>query len=61
MAGCFGCLKTFPVSAIEEYTDDDTAVCPHCGIDSVLDELDSRVLAQMQEKFFKFKFNSLRK
>ncbi len=38
MCGCFYCLKTFLPSAIEDWIDDDTgtALCPHCGIDSVL-------------------------
>jgi hypothetical protein len=40
--GCFYCLATFPPTAIEEWVDEDdagvgqTALCPRCGIDSVL-------------------------
>lgn len=39
--GCFFCLGTFSPSAIEEWTDfqegiGTTALCPRCGIDSVL-------------------------
>ena len=40
VCGCFYCLKTFPPSAIAEWVEEPgggrTAVCPHCGIDSVL-------------------------
>jgi hypothetical protein len=35
--GCFYCLKTFTPTEIHEWWDDGTtAVCPHCGIDSVI-------------------------
>ncbi len=35
--GCFFCLRVFPPDQITEWTDDEaTALCPHCGIDSVL-------------------------
>jgi predicted nucleic acid-binding Zn-ribbon protein len=35
--GCFYCLKSFSPNEITEWTDDDrTAICPKCGIDSVL-------------------------
>ncbi len=39
--GCFYCRRLFPPSKIEEWTDDDdevgqTALCPYCGIDSVI-------------------------
>ena len=35
--GCFHCLKIFNHNEIDEWwDDDDTAVCPYCGIDSVL-------------------------
>lgn len=34
---CFYCLKSFPPSEIGEWVDDgQTALCPRCGIDSVL-------------------------
>ena len=37
VCGCFYCLEVFPPSEIEEWTcDDDTALCPKCGIDSVI-------------------------
>lgn len=36
---CFYCLDTFPPGEIEEWIADrggDTAICPRCGIDSVI-------------------------
>lgn len=34
---CFYCRRFFPPSAIEEWIDSgQTAVCPHCSVDSVL-------------------------
>ena len=40
--GCFYCLSIFPPKMIEEWIDEDneaigqTAMCPECGIDSVI-------------------------
>ena len=35
--GCFYCKRTFGPDQIVEWVDDDsTALCPHCGIDSVI-------------------------
>jgi len=39
--GCFYCGATFPPDEVREWTDDrdgvgQTALCPRCGIDSVL-------------------------
>ena len=37
VCGCFYCLEVFPPTEIEDWTDDDdTALCPKCGIDSVI-------------------------
>jgi len=40
VCACFYCLKTFSPSEITEWVEEPsgsrTAVCPHCGIDSVL-------------------------
>ena len=37
LCGCFHCKKTFLPTEIKEWVDDDdTALCPKCGIDSVL-------------------------
>ena len=39
--GCFYCCRIFPPSEIGEWVDEwegvgQTAICPHCGIDSVI-------------------------
>lgn len=41
LCGCFYCLATFPPSEIAAWTDEwegvgQTAICPRCGIDSVI-------------------------
>jgi len=37
LCGCFFCLETFIVDEITDWTDKgDTALCPNCGIDSVI-------------------------
>lgn len=35
--GCFYCMRIFKPDEIDEWIDKgDTALCPHCGIDSVI-------------------------
>lgn len=34
--GCFYCLHIFAPDAIAEWVDDGTALCPKCGVDSVI-------------------------
>jgi hypothetical protein len=39
ICGCFDCVETFAPTAVTEWVDDKngrTALCPKCGIDSVL-------------------------
>ncbi len=37
VCGCFYCLSTYEPAGIAEWVDDDqTALCPRCGIDSVI-------------------------
>ena len=37
VCGCFFCTETYNVTAIKEWIDEDTtAICPRCGIDSVI-------------------------
>ena len=37
LCGCFYCLEVFPPNEIQDWTDDGaTALCPKCGIDSVI-------------------------
>lgn len=57
--GCFYCLRVFDPSEIEEWIEDerDTALCPYCGIDSVIGEssgypLTREFLAEMQQYWF---------
>ena len=40
VCGCFYCLEIFSPTEIEEWVEDSggTAICPHCGIDSVIGE-----------------------
>ncbi len=40
VCGCFYCLAIFDPAEIEEWIPDTcgTAICPHCGIDSVIGE-----------------------
>lgn len=58
VAGCFYCLGTYPPASIEKWTDDgQTAICPECGIDSVIGDtagypLTRRFLAAMNDRWF---------
>ncbi len=36
LCGCFYCCQTFPATEVKEYTYPEDALCPKCGIDSVL-------------------------
>ncbi|MEH7403877.1 cytoplasmic protein [Gottfriedia acidiceleris] len=39
LCGCFYCLKIYSPSEIKEWCDNEkTAICPYCGIDSVIGE-----------------------
>ena len=40
VCGCFYCMKIFSSDKIESYIEEnwDTAICPYCGIDSVIGE-----------------------
>ena len=57
--GCFNCLEIFDPKEIEEYLKDDvgTALCPYCGIDSVISEssgypLTKEFLMKMYRRWF---------
>ncbi|MDM1485870.1 cytoplasmic protein [Acinetobacter towneri] len=56
--GCFCCLETFAYSEIEDWCDDEqTAICPHCGIDAVLgsalvEALTPELLKAMHQAYF---------
>lgn len=53
-AGCYQCIRAFFVTDITEWTDGgQTAICPHCDIDSVLANVtDASLLAKMNERWF---------
>lgn len=57
--GCFHCLKIFNSSEIKKWVIDSkdyTAICPYCGIDSVIGDsnlkLNKRMLKEMNTFFF---------
>lgn len=67
ICGCFFCLATFSSGEIKEWTDESlyfseehgqTALCPKCGVDSVLPDnipgvrLDFVLLSEMRKKYF---------
>jgi len=53
-ATCFFCCQTFPSKQIEEWTDDgQTAICPYCGVDSILPfNMGTEALTAMHEYYF---------
>ncbi len=56
--GCFYCLETFHSSEIVEWVDEEkTALCPKCGIDSVIGSdsgvpITNSFLNQMHNRWF---------
>jgi hypothetical protein len=58
ICGCFYCLATFPPTEIELWTDDEqTPMCPKCGIDSVIGSasgfrIDKEFLKSMNVRWF---------
>lgn len=54
--GCFYCLAFFDAAEVIEWIDEDqTALCPRCGIDSVLpatEEVTPEFLKEMQQYWF---------
>ena len=57
LCGCFHCLSTFKPAEIGRWIETETAICPRCGIDSVLPDnvglpLDREFLTQMQFHWF---------
>lgn len=59
LCGCFYCLKIFSPSEITDWISDtpETAVCPYCGVDSVIGEssnypITTEFLKAMQEVWF---------
>ncbi len=60
VCGCFYCLSIFPPKEIKMWAEDKidgTAICLHCGIDSVIGEsagypLTKELLKQMRDYWF---------
>jgi hypothetical protein len=54
ICSCFYCCKKFIPSSIYEWVDsNDTALCPYCGIDSVVPgDIDDVLLKEMQDYWF---------
>ena len=62
ICGCFSCLQSFPPMDITNWTDGpeiehQTALCPYCGIDSVIGsksgfEITQDFLSNMQKAWF---------
>ena len=55
--GCFHCEQVFGPQTIKTWIDDgQTAVCPHCGIDSVIPGgplfISAELLSAMSERYF---------
>jgi len=56
--GCFYCLTVFPPAAISEWCDEEsTALCPKCGVDSVIGDasgysIDEGFLRRMRDYWF---------
>lgn len=59
--GCFFCFRQFPPSSIKAWTEaNQTALCPHCGVDSVIGnaspyQLDDKFLRRMHGQFFAYR------
>jgi hypothetical protein len=58
--GCFFCFKTFAVGTIKSWIDaNQTALCPHCGVDAVIGEfavrIDDQFLRRMHRHHFAYR------
>ena len=56
--GCFYCKKIFNPNEIQEWCDQQmTAICPYCGVDSIIPETDkikitNELLEELNKKYF---------
>lgn len=51
--GCYFCCNIFPAAEIIDFTTDETALCPHCGIDAVLPGMTNKFfLEKAMERWF---------
>lgn len=52
--GCFYCKQIFYAGDVTEWTDDgNTAICPHCGVDSVIVNPSEEDLDILHKHYFK--------
>lgn len=53
---CFSCFYASKISEIKRWTDcGQTAICPKCGIDSILPgDIGSDLLQEMYDRYFEF-------
>lgn len=55
ICGCYYCCKEFNSDEIVEFTDEEqTAICPKCGIDAVLCKKDYETIEVLKEMYIKF-------
>ncbi|NLB62133.1 MAG: cytoplasmic protein [Clostridiales bacterium] len=57
ICGCFYCLAIFHPKEIKDWTPDLAALCPYCGIDSIISEssgfpITQEFLSKMHEYWF---------
>lgn len=51
--GCYYCQKTFQLNDITEWTDEgQTALCPYCGVDSVIPNPTEENLKELHKYYF---------
>lgn len=56
---CIYCLEEFESLTIYDYTLDDTALCPYCGIDAVIGEKSGYTINKEEAQlFYEFFFNN---
>ncbi len=61
ICGCFFCFRKFPTSSIKAWIESNqTALCPACGVDSVIGDasthrLDDAFLRKMHQHFFSYR------
>lgn len=58
--GCFFCFRQFPTATIKQWVDaNQTALCPHCGIDAVIGSahtaMNDRFLRKMHGHYFAYR------
>lgn len=52
LCGCYFCKSTFHPFRIAEWTLDDAAICPNCGIDAVIGENPTKDFLEDMNRFW---------